>query len=215
MMRSILIFIIVVFLCVILWGSDELAFSEDRLNHLTITHGTWADTNFPDLPGKLLTGSLDFEESYYIGLTYARTLVDDFTIPIPYTTIRFEGWDLELEGSVLKHYNIQSHWEVASAFMLRTRQFTPLDFLGWTFAGGFGFSYAFEEPALEQGPDGIRGEDSEHFQSHFVIEWALFYPPYDRLHLIARVHHRSGMYGLITPRKTGSNFLAVGIRLDF
>ncbi len=214
-MRQFILLFIVVVVHVAVWGGLSPAFSGDHLNHLTITHGVWAETDLPDLPGKLLTGSLDFKESYYVGLTYGRTLVDGFTIPVPFTQIRFKGWDLELEGSVLKHYNIQSHWEVASAFVIRTRQFTPLDFLGWTFAGGFGFSYALEEPALEKGPDGIPGEDSEHFQSHIVIEWDLFYPPYDRLHLIARVHHRSGIYGLISPQKTGSNFLAAGIRLDF
>jgi hypothetical protein len=191
------------------------AVAEDLLNHLTITHGIWADTDLPDLPGKVVSGNLDFEDSYYVGLTYARTLVDGFSIPIPYTDIRFKGWDLELEGSLLRHYNFQTHWEAAAALVLRTRRFIPLSFLGWTVAGGWGFSYAFDEPALEKGPDGTPGEDAVQFQNHLVLEVDFFYPGFDRVHLITRIHHRSGMYGVISPQETGSNFLAAGIRLDF
>jgi hypothetical protein len=195
--------------------STNAALASDHLNHLTVTHGVWVDSDLPDMPGKIVTGNLEFVESYYLGLTYARTLVDGFTIPIPFTEFRLKGWDLELEGSALKHYNVQTHWEVTCALVLRTRKFTPLTFLGWTFAGGWGLSYALEEPALEKGPEGEPGEDSVQFQSHIVIEADLFYPKFDRFHLITRVHHRSGIYGVISPQKTGSNFLAAGIRFDF
>jgi hypothetical protein len=30
-----------------------------------------------------------------------------------------------------------------------------------------------------------------------------------------RIHHRSGVYGLIAPRKVGSNFITIGLRRDF
>jgi hypothetical protein len=33
--------------------------------------------------------------------------------------------------------------------------------------------------------------------------------------LVTRVHHRSGAYGLIAPPRVGSNFLALGVNLDF
>ena len=204
-----------VLLCIAGFVLDSEAVAQDRFNHLTITHGVWVDSNLPDMPGKIVTGNLEFEDSYYIGLTYARTLVNDFTIPLPFSKVRFRGWDLELEGSLLKHYNIQTHWETTCALVLRTRQFVPLSFLGWTFAGGWGFSYAFSEPSLEKGPEGIPGEDSVQLQSHLVIEADFFYPEFDRLHLITRIHHRSGIYGVISPQETGSNFLAAGIRFDF
>jgi hypothetical protein len=204
-----------VFICYIVLYSQNVVLAEDRLNHLTVTHGVWVDSDLPDMPGNIVSGNLEFVESYYLGLTYARTLVNGFTIPIPFTEIRMKGWDLELEGSVLKHYNIQDHWEVTCALVLRTRKFIPLSFLGWTFAGGWGLSYALEEPSLEKGPDGIPGEDSVQLQSHIVIEADFFYPEFDRLHLVARIHHRSGIYGVISPQKTGSNFLAAGIRFDF
>ena len=191
------------------------ASAKDYFNHLTITHGSWADTDLPDLPGKVLGGDLEFKNSDYIGLTYARTLVNDFSIPIPFSDIQFRGWDLELEGSFLKHYNIQTHSEAATALVLRTRRFIPLSFWGWTLAGGWGFSYAFDQPALEKGPDGNPGQDSVQFQSHLILELDFFHPQFDRVHLVSRVHHRSGMYGLISPQKTGSNFIAVGLRLDF
>lgn len=191
------------------------AYAEDYPNHLTILNGIWADTNLPDLPKKLVTGELDFEDSYFVGLAYSRTLVKDFSIPLPFTGSSAKGWDLEAEGSLVKHYHLQDHLESNLALVLRTREFVPFSWLGWTFAAGFGGSYAFEQPNFEKGPDGIRGEDTEQFQSHMLLEWDLFQPRFSRLHFIARVHHRSGIYGVISPQKTGSNFLAAGIRIDF
>lgn len=189
--------------------------AQDRSHHLMVSLGRWADTDLPDLPGKVVTGSLEFEDAYYFAMTYGRTLVDGFSVPIPFSEIRLKGWDLELESSLLKHYRLQSHWEATCALVLRTRPFIPLSFLGWTFAGGFGGSYAFEKPALEKGPDGTPGEDSKQFQSHIVLELDLFHPALNRIHLICRIHHRSGIYGIISPQKTGSNFIAGGIRFDF
>lgn len=188
--------------------------ADARCNHFMISQGKWADTDLPDLPGKVVSGNLEFKDAYYFAMTYGRTLVDDFSIPTPFPEIRLKGWDLELESSLLKHYRLQSHWEATCALVLRTRPFVPLSFLGWTFAGGFGGSYAFEKPALEKGPDGTPGEDSKQFQSHIVLELDLFHPAFVRIHLIGRIHHRSGIYGIISPQKTGSNFIAGGIRFD-
>ena len=36
-----------------------------------------------------------------------------------------------------------------------------------------------------------------------------------RLSVVTRIHHRSGAYGLFAPRGSGSNFLAVGLRLHW
>ena len=80
---------------------------------------------------------------------------------------------------------------------------------------GEGFSYAFGDPELEKGPDGVRGQDQVQLQNHLVLEIDLFHPDYSRVHLVGRVHHRSGVYGLISPQETGSNFLAGGLRIDF
>ena len=33
----------------------------------------------------------------------------------------------------------------------------------------------------------------------------------DKWSVVLRVHHRSGVYGLVAPRNVGSNFLAVGV----
>ena len=34
------------------------------------------------------------------------------------------------------------------------------------------------------------------------------------IHLVAKLHHRSGVYGLVSPRHTGSNFIGGGVRFD-
>jgi hypothetical protein len=33
-------------------------------------------------------------------------------------------------------------------------------------------------------------------------------------HFFLKLHHRSGIYGLISPRKTGSNYIGAGLRWD-
>lgn len=38
---------------------------------------------------------------------------------------------------------------------------------------------------------------------------------FENLSVITRVHHRSGVYGLIAPQRVGSNFMVFGIRYKF
>jgi hypothetical protein len=37
----------------------------------------------------------------------------------------------------------------------------------------------------------------------------------DHLSITTRIHHRCGFYGVIAPRRVGSNFVAVGVRYQF
>jgi hypothetical protein len=89
LMRRFDLLIVVVLIFTTGGGLTPDALAQDYLNLLTLTHGIWAETDLPDYPGNVVSGDLDFEDSYYVGLICARTLVDDFSIPIPFTEIRF------------------------------------------------------------------------------------------------------------------------------
>jgi hypothetical protein len=75
-------------------------------------------------------------------------------------------------------------------------------------------SYAFGTPVYEDGP---KNEPDRHYRLQmlalFEVEWRL--RDVENVSLVTRIHHRSGVYGLIAPRHVGSNFLAAGLRFQF
>jgi len=121
---------------------------------------------------------------------------------------------MELEGTASVHSGLQSHLEATIGIMLRTRDIDLRSAGYLNFGWSNGFSYALSSPEYEYGRDGARGNDTVQLQYYmgFELEYA---PPTwgDRVSLFARLHHRSGVYGLISPSKTGSNIIGAGIRV--
>jgi hypothetical protein len=73
------------------------------------------------------------------------------------------------------------------------------------------------DPQWELGPvsEGRpRGEDTRQLQFYLGPEIEFTPQPRSRFHLLLRVHHRSGGYGVISPLGTGSNYLSLGLRVD-
>lgn len=117
----------------------------------------------------------------------------------------------ELEGQVVKHFNLQEHWEFNALATLRWEKFFWDDWLDTSVAFGLGPSYATEKPAIEIENDG----DSANFLLYWMLELAIV--PYAKrpdIELITRIHHRSNAYGLAA-EEGGSNALALGIRYRF
>lgn len=52
------------------------------------------------------------------------------------------------------------------------------------------------------------------FQYYMAFELEYAAPQWERVSVIARLHHRSGIYGLVSPSTTGSNFFGAGLRWD-
>jgi hypothetical protein len=96
--------------------------------------------------------------------------------------------------------------------MLRTRDYDLASAgtinLGWA----NGFSYALSPPAHEYGTNLVRGEDTVPFQYYMGFEAEFAHTSWEWLRVFARLHHRSGIYGVISPSKTGSNILGLGVR---
>ncbi|MBX3708429.1 MAG: hypothetical protein KIT56_03165 [Gammaproteobacteria bacterium] len=84
-------------------------------------------------------------------------------------------------------------------------------YINTSFAIGEGISYTSSIPSLER----KSSENTKRLLNYLLLE-ATFAPPnYPRLQLVARIHHRSGAYGLYHAGNTGSNVIGLGIRYLF
>lgn len=84
-------------------------------------------------------------------------------------------------------------------------------YVNTSFAIGEGISYASSVPSIER-----RYSDNTKRLLNYLMLEATFAPPdYPRLQLIARIHHRSGAYGLYHAGNSGSNDLGLGLRYLF
>ncbi len=173
----------------------------------------WAASRLPHLPRNIIRGELTFDESYLNGIIISRQFgVVDFQPGIMENL--FDGIRLEMELTASQHRGIQEHSEVTAAVTSRTPDLET-DLGDFSFGWSNGFSYASSRPDLERGRDGVRGEDTVQFQYYmgFEVEYS---PAFlENGAMFVRLHHRSGIYGLVSPPKTGSNFIGAGIRFDY
>lgn len=172
----------------------------------------WVDSDLPDIPGKLVQGKLEVDDSWLAGLMFTWRATPDIGLPWPGREPGRDGLALELDGQLIRHYGLQDHFEAAGAVVLRTPDWRPVGDFGVNLAWGHGLSWAFDHPEYEKGVNGLRGQETRRLQYHMSIElefgrgaWAV--RPFLRL------HHRSGIFGVISPRETGSNYLGLGLRV--
>jgi hypothetical protein len=150
----------------------------------------------------------------YVGIGLNRALIRAYDLPLPFG-IRLRGNSLELDTSLLQHFDGQDNIEASAALMARTGQIRPGLGLGFNLAAGAGLSYAFGTTAFEIGRDGVQGQDTYRLQLHLVFEVEAMQADLPGWSVLARLHHRSGAYGLVSPQRTGSNFLGFGLRRSF
>jgi hypothetical protein len=197
-------------------AADDLWLARDRAWFATIIGAKWVDTRLPSLPYNAVTGKLRFTDAYLVSGSVSRVLLPNFAIPIPGTGTRLIGNSIELEAQLAEHFGKENTEEGVLAVAVRTGQI-PLWSSGVAvnLAWANGLSYAFSRPAYEEGPGGARGVGSRQLQYYMGIEseWTAAAAP--RIHFVSQLHHRSGVYGLISPQKTGSNYLGGGLRFDF
>ena len=162
------------------------------------------NSNLINIVPDLASGRLDLEGAYLTALAWR------IPTPVPglLRKVGISGTGVELIG--VKHSGLETNWEVDAAYMVR---FHVLSFFNSSLYGGagLGFSYAFSRPGYEDGPEG-NPDRRYRFQNFdaFELEWK--YTPLENYAAVIRIHHRSGMYGLIAPRRVGSNFICLGIR---
>lgn len=130
-----------------------------------------------------------------------------FTVGRELTTYR-DTLRLEAEGQVAKHWGVQTHAELNGALVLRWLPFFWDDYLDTSFGIGEGLSYASDIPVLETDED----EETSRILNYLMVEFSFEIPKKDSWDLFVRLHHRSGIYGLINGVNEGSNILCAGIR---
>ncbi|MFC4171821.1 hypothetical protein ACFOYU_07105 [Microvirga sp. GCM10011540] len=178
--------------------------------HVTGYASRWANTDLLDVPERSFRGNLTFEDANFVGAGLARVIVPSFSIPVPGTDFAFRGNRIEIEGQVLRHFGSQSHWEGTVAIMFRTGQIPLFGGLSVNFAVGEGLSYASERPALE----GSFRVEPTRFLNYLAFEAEFSHASLPGVYFVPRIHHRSGIFGVIAPRESGSNFIGAGLRID-
>ncbi len=117
----------------------------------------------------------------------------------------------EIEGQVGKHWGYQHHWETNALVTLRWLKFPWDHVLDTSFAVGDGISYASQKPKMELDKMG----KTSNVLNYLMFEWECIIPNHTNVSLFARIHHRSGVYGLINNISGGSNMLTGGFRIKF
>lgn len=192
------------------FGGPAAAQTHERQWHLTAYGSQWVNADLLEIPERALTGQLTAESAYFVGLGLSRVVVPAFSIPLPGTDFALRGNRIELEGQVLRHFGSQSHWEGALALMFRTGQIPLFGGLSVNLAFGEGLSYASTPPRLE---GSFRVEPSR-LLNYLAFEAEFSHSSLPGVYLAPRIHHRSGVFGLIAPRESGSNYIGVGLRID-
>jgi len=119
----------------------------------------------------------------------------------------------ELEGQILQHAGLQDHTEFALDIGLRWVTFPWDQWVDTSAALAVGLSYATEEPALELKENPETG--ATQLLHYLVFEIAVAPPGESRWSLVARLHHRSGVWGLFDGVGSASNFFMLGLRYRF
>lgn len=200
-----------VFLLAVLAAPPDAAASQTPA--ITLYQGQGVDANLINVLPDLFTGDLRFEDSYFTALGYYHPMEKPRGLQSLLEILHLPGTDVGIELVVARHYGIQHNAEVDAAYTLR---FPKLSLAALTvrFGAGFGVSYSLGRPTYEDGS----ADDPDkryRFQSYgaYELEWGIRSAPH--VSLVTRIHHRSGIYGLIAPPHVGSNFMTIGVRYTF
>lgn len=120
---------------------------------------------------------------------------------------------LEPEVGIGQRYGRQDETEYWGALFFRYHGFPWDKFLVTTVAASVGLNWATDVSEVEQARahDG-KGSQLMHF---FAPEITLAYPSAPNYQLVLRMHHRSGVFGLVSDAWGGAQYGAVGLRIWF
>jgi hypothetical protein len=190
--RSVMLFVVV------LLGSVVPSVAEDGKNSFSVYGGVTTEKDLQSL-ATLQYG--EFINSNIGVLAFGRNLKTYKKTPL--------RW--ECEGQIAKHWGFQQHWEANALVILRWLEFPWDHHIDTSFAVGDGISYASEKPKIEVAKMG----DTSKILNYLMFELECVIPKHPTMSLFARIHHRSGIYGLIDGVSGGSNMVTGGFRIRF
>jgi hypothetical protein len=170
---------------------------EEKLYSLNIYAGQMTTNDWEDFFG--FGDQMNFTNSYLAAVTLARRIG---------TYKKMASF--EVEGQVVKHFNIQDHWELNALVIARWDAFWWDKYIDTSVAFGLGPSFATAEPVIEKLSEGHTSK----FLVYWMMELEFGLPEYSSFSLVTRLHHRSNAYGLLA-EKGGSNALAIGLKYRF
>ena len=186
------------------------------LNHALAAEETpeykWAVTVYG---GQFINNNLLDFGSYFTHPEWRN--VDLFSLAISRELYNFRKYaSLEIEGEIGKYISHRSgpFWasepvEFDGALDLRWCYFPWNKYVRTSFAIGNGLSYVTERLVFEEYTPG----GSRRLLDYVMCELSVGIPRFPNWDIVARLHHRSGIFGLFPgDNKEGSNFICFGIR---
>jgi len=123
---------------------------------------------------------------------------------------RRQHLSFEIEGQVGRHFGDDvSHWEFVAMGMGRWHTFPWDDVVDTSLGAGAGLSSYTEISAVEK----HKKDDAQRLLGYLAFELTFGLPQFPRWSLLTRIHHRSGLKGVIG--EGSSNYLAVGFKYAF
>lgn len=159
---------------------------------IALLYGTGSTDKIQDiLKQKKLIPSV----SYFIGGSYRSSFLKETPI--------------KLEMQVLKHFGKQSALEWVVCPVLETPRML-MGNLGFTWAVGNGVSSLTGKGVAFEAYKGVK---TKRVLNYLFIEQNMFLKEDPRYLITIRWHHRCHFFGRVAPKRTGSNFFVIGIKL--
>jgi hypothetical protein len=183
----------------------------DRVWHGTIYIGQWVSSRLLDVPRRLGTGDVETQDVQFASLLASRVIVPELRTGWPLAGRVIDGGSIEVEAQFGQHFGLQRHQEATLALVWRSRELPlPATRASINFAVGEGFSYALSRPTFEGREN---DERPRKFLNYLAFEAEISHAALPGLSLVPRLHHRSGIFGIIAPQGSGSNILGLGLRV--
>ncbi len=183
----------------------EASRTNQYFDAITLHIGQGLSQSLIEIPGEIVAQDLVWDQSYFVAIQLSKDFAREAGAASAFTT----GYEV----NVLQHRGLQDNSEIAAAYTLRTPNL-HLGLIKVNLGIGAGLSYAMGTPSYEDGP--VADPDRRYnLQLFLPIELEWHFPDYQTLSFVTRIHHRSGVAGLIAPKHVGSNFLTAGLRYSF
>ncbi len=192
--------------CLLLaWTCSSFTYADS----LFVLTGESVNSNLIDLPSKSLKGDLEFEGHKLTGIGYQKDVAHPNFIASSLDYFGITDAKSSLELMAVQHYPQHSLLENVVAYHIKSR---PFDWSWTKLTLGFsvGLSYVYGTPAFDDG--GKDASNKKYRLLNYNAYEASFWNQKEDSAVFFRIHHRSGMYGLIAPEGVGSNFLTLGIK---
>jgi hypothetical protein len=166
--------------------------------------GTYVDDSMSDLViGPESPSAWSYRDDHLAAVTVSREMARLFG----------DRLRLEPELGIGQRFGEQDETEAWAALFVRYRGFPWDDVLVTSFALSTGLNYATDVSELER--ERARDGEGSQWMHFFSPEITLALPSLPEVELMFRMHHRSGVFGLVSDAWGGAQYATVGLRIRF